>query len=390
MFVEAGGDEIILCESVVSYRKLDFHKRSYAVSYNILVLNLGGTSTKVSIYKDDQHVATKSILHSPEEMDANPLSKDQVEYRKKLVVEFMSENGYSVDDLDAIAMRWPPLNVKKGGTYLVEGKCRDIIMANYFPDERPIHGSRVVLPMVDSMLGDRKIPLYLVDPDITDEFSEIAHVSGLPDYPRKPSIHYLNHKAVARKYAADIGKKYNDLRLIICHLGGGIDIGAHEYGIAVDANEGFSGDGPFSSDRAGTVSSGVMLNICFDKGLSRKEAFKMVRGSGAGIKGHLGTDDLREVEKRIADGDKKAKLIFDALAYQIAKEIGRCYAVLRGKVDAILFTGGIAYSHAMISAITEYVGDFAPIAVYPGEMEQEALALGAYRVLVGAEEPIIM
>ena len=263
-------------------------------------------------------------------------------------------------------------------------------MENYFPDERPIHGSRVALPLIDSLLGARKVPVYLVDPDITDEFSEIAHVSGLPDYPRRPSIHYLNQKAVARKYAADIGRTYNDLRLIVCHLGGGIDIGAHEYGIAIDANEGFSGDGPFSSDRAGTVSTGVMREICFDKGLSRKEAFRMVRGNAAGIKGHLGTDDLREVEKRIADGDRKAELIFNALAYQIAKEIGRCYAVLRGKADAILFTGGISYSKAMISAVTSYVGDFAPIAVYPGEMEQEALALGAYRVLTGAEELVIM
>ena len=357
--------------------------------YHILILNLGGTSTKVSIYEDDRHVATKSISHSVAEMEANPLSKDQVAYRKGLVTAYLEENGCSVEDFDTIVMRAPPFRVKKGGTYLVEGKCRDVVMAYYHPDERPIHGNRIVLPLIDSLLGDRKVPVYLVDPDMVDEFPEIAHVSGLPDYPRIPSIHYLNQKAVARKYAADIGRPYGDLRLIICHLGGGISIGAHEYGVAIDSNEGSEGWGPFSTDRAGTVSTGVMLEICFDKGLSKQEAHGVLRGK-AGLKGHLGTDDLREVEKRIADGDKKAELIFNAMAYQIAKEIGGCYAALRGKADAILFTGGISYSKAMLKAVTSYVGDFAPIAVYPGEMEQEALALGAYRVLTGAEELVIM
>jgi len=359
------------------------------VSYNILVLNLGGTSTKISIYKDDQHMATKSISHSAADIEANPLSKDQVEFRKELVTKFIEENGYSVDDFDTIVMRAPPFRAKKGGTYLVEGKCREVIMEYYHPDERPIHGNRIVLPLIDSLLEGRKIPIYLVDPDMVDEFSELAHVSGLPEYPRIPSIHYLNQKAIARKYSADIGKPYDSLRLIICHLGGGISIGAHEYGVAIDSNEGSEGWGPFSTDRAGTVSTGVMLEICFDKGLTKQEAHGMLRGK-AGLKGHLGTDDLREVERRISQGDKKAELIFNAMAYQIAKEIGGCYAALKGKVDAILFTGGISYSKAMIDTIKEYIGGFAPVVVYPGEMEQEALALGAYRVLTGAEKPVIM
>lgn len=359
------------------------------MSYKLLILNLGGTSSKVSIYEDDKHIVTKSLLHSVEDMEAHPLSKDQVAYRKGIVLDFLATNKYTMVDFDAIVMRAPPFRVKKGGTYLVEGKCREIIMDYYHPDDRPIHGNRIVLPLIDALLEGRKVPIYLVDPDMVDEFPELAHVSGMPGVERTPSIHYLNQKAVARKYASDIGKPYKDLRLIICHLGGGISVGAHEYGIAIDGNEGSEGWGPFSADRAGTVATGVMLHICYDLGLTKEEAHRMVRGN-AGLKGHLGTVDLREVEKRIADGDKKAELVFNALAYQIAKEIGSCYAALRGKVDAILFTGGMAHSEKLISTIKSYVGSFAPFALYPGEMEQEALALGTYRVLTGVEEPVIM
>lgn len=359
------------------------------MAYKILVLNLGGTSTKASIYEDDKHIATMSVSHSAKDMEAHPLSVDQVAYRKGLIVRFLLDNGYKVECFDAVVMRAPPFRATKGGTYLVEGKCRDIVMAYYHPDKRPIHGNRIALPLIDELLGDRKVPVYLVDPDMVDEFPEIAHVSGLPDYPRKPSIHYLNQKAIARKYAADIGKPYSDLRLIICHLGGGISVGAHEYGLAIDGNEGSEGWGPFSTDRAGTVATSVMLEICYDKGLTKQQAHGMLRGN-AGLKGHLGTDDLREVEKRVADGDRKAELIYNAMAYQIAKEIGSCYAALRCKVDAILFTGGISHSKKMIDTIKSYVGDLAPFALYPGEMEQEALALGAYRVLAGDEKPVIM
>lgn len=359
------------------------------MAYKILVLNLGGTSSKFSIYEDDRHIQTKSVSHSAEEMAAHPLSKDQVAFRREIVSSFLRENGYRAADFDTFVLRAPPFRAPRGGTYLVEGKCRDVVLSYYHPDERPIHGNRIVLPLIDELRGGRDVPVYLVDPDMVDEFSELAHVSGLPDYARNPSIHYLNQKAIARKYAQDIGKSYSDLRLIICHMGGGISIGAHEFGVAIDSNEGSEGWGPFSTDRAGTVATSIMLELCFDKGLSRQEVHHMLRGK-AGLKGHLGTDDLREVERRIDAGDKKAERIFNALAYQIAKEIGCCYAALRGKADAIVFTGGMANSKKLIEEIGSYVGGFAPFALYPGEKEQEALALGAYRVLSGQEKPIIM
>lgn len=359
------------------------------MSYKLLILNLGGTSSKVSIYEDETLIVTKSLLHSAKDMEEHPLSKDQVQYRKDIVKDFLAMNGYTVDDFDAMVLRAPPFRVKKGGTYLVEGKCREIIMDYYHPDDPPIHGNRIVLPVIDALLEGRKTPIYLVDPDMVDEFPEIAHVSGIPGIARNPSIHYLNQKAVARKYASDIGKKYEELRLIVCHMGGGMSSGAHEYGRAIDSNEGSEGWGPFSADRAGTVATGTMLHICYDLGLTKEEAHKMVRGN-AGLKGLLGTVDLREVEKRIDEGDKKAELVFSALAFQLAKEIGSCYAVLCGKVDAILFTGGMANSKRLIAEIKKYVGSFAPFALYPGEMEQEALALGTLRVLRGEEKPVIM
>lgn len=359
------------------------------MSFKLLILNLGGTSSKVSIYEDEKLIVTKSLLHCAKDMEDHPLSKDQVEYRKGIVLDFLAESKYTVDDFDAIVMRAPPFRTKIGGTYLVEGKCREVIMDYYHPEDPPIHGNRIVLPLIDALLEGRKKPIYLVDPDMVDEFPEIAHVSGIPGIERNPSIHYLNQKAVARRYAADIGKDYSELRLIVCHMGGGMSIGAHEYGVAVDSNEGSEGWGPFSADRAGTVATGTMLHICYDLGLTKEQAHKMVRGN-AGLKGHLGTVDLREIEKRISEGDKKAELIFNALAYQLAKEIGSCYAVLCGKVDAIIFTGGMANSKKLIEAIRHYVGSFAPFALYPGEMEQEALALGTLRVLRGEEEPVIM
>lgn len=359
------------------------------MDYKLLVLNLGGTSSKVSIYRGREHVVTQSLLHSVEDMQRHPLSRDQVAYRKEIVLDFLARNGYSMDDFDAVILRAPPFRVKKGGTYLVTGKCREVVLSYYHPDDPPIHGNRIVLPVIDALLDGRKTPVYLVDPDMVDEFSPLAHVSGIPGVERIPSIHYLNQKAVARQYAEDVGKPYESLRLIVCHMGGGISIGAHEYGVAIDSNEGSEGWGPFSADRAGTVATGTMLHICYDLGLTKEEAHRMVRGN-AGLKGHLGTVDLREVQQRIADGDEKATLIFNALAYQIAKEIGCCYAALRGKVDAILFTGGMAHSERLISTIRSYVGDFAPFALYPGEKEQEALALGALRVLNGEEEPVLM
>ena len=178
------------------------------MSYKLLILNLGGTSSKVSIYEDETLIVTKSLLHSAKDMEEHPLSKDQVQYRKDIVKDFLAMNGYTVDDFDAMVLRAPPFRVKQGGTYLVEGKCREIIMDYYHPNDPPIHGNRIVLPVIDALLEDRKTPIYLVDPDMVDEFPEIAHVSGIPGIARNPSIHYLNQKSVARKYASDIGKKY--------------------------------------------------------------------------------------------------------------------------------------------------------------------------------------
>lgn len=361
------------------------------MAYKILALNLGGTSSKAAIYEDRACKAEWSVSHNKEELAEHPTSREQVLYRKELIEEFLEKNHYEVDDFDTFVMRSPPIMVKRSGTYILEGLCEQAVLNFYHPEDPPIHGNRIVYPIIQEMIRDRKdgkkVPVYLVDPPTIDEYPDYAHVLGVKGYRRNPTIHVLNQKAVARRYAEDIGRSYFDLNLIVCHLGGGVTITAHEKGMAIDSNKGNEGWGPMSPDRAGTVGTDVMLAICYDEGLTKEQAHKRVRGE-AGLKGLLGTDDLREVERRIDEGDEYAETVFRAMAFQFAKEIGSCYAVLRGKVDGIIFTGGISHSKRMIDEVKSYIGTLAPVAVYAGEMENEALALGALRALTG-EEPAI-
>lgn len=359
------------------------------MSKKLFVLNLGGTSTKASIFEDDRQIATLSEHHSEQEMAENPTSAEQVNYRRQMIEKFLKDEKYEVTDFDAFVMRSPPVKVECCGTYLVEGKIREKLLEFYHPDQKPEHGNRFALPLLEAMRGELDTPIYLVDPPNIDEYWDIAHVSGIPGYPRKPGFHVLNQKAVARKYADSIGKRYSELKLVVVHMGGGISIAAHEYGRTVESDNAGEGWGPFSTNRAGTVAAKTMLELCFDKGLEREQVHRLIRGD-CGLQGLLGTTDLREIEKRIEEGDAYADLVYRAMVMQIAEGIGGMFAVLKGKIDAIIFTGGMAYSEKLIASIKKYVGSLAPIAVIPGEMEQEALAMGAYRVLTGKEEPVTL
>lgn len=355
--------------------------------YRILVMNLGGTSTKLAIFEDKQCVVDYSCKHSLEEMEKNPLSVDQVAYRKEIILNWLSENGFSMDDFDALAVRCTPIKeVRDGGTYEIAGTYREKVLAHYHPDQVPEHGTRISVPIAEELIGERKIPMYVTDPGSVNELSEIARISGIKDYPYTSSFHALNQRATARKYAESVGKAYQDCRLIVAHLGAGISVGAHVNGRICDVNNAGYGTGPFTPQRAGTVETGTLISLCFDKGLTKKEVQRIVRGD-AGVLSHLGTDDMREVEARIASGDRYAELVFNAMAYQIAKAIGAEAAVLQGQVDAILITGGIAHSNKLVDEISSYVKAFAPVIAFPGEFENEALALGAYRVMSGEEAP---
>lgn len=353
--------------------------------YRILVMNLGGTSTKLAIFENKQCVVDYSCKHALEELEKHPLSVEQVMYRKEIILNWLAENGFSMDDFDALAVRCTPIkDVRNGGTYEISGVYREKVLAHYHPEQIPEHGTRISVPIAEELIGDRKIPMYVTDPGSVNELSEVAKISGIKDYPYTTSFHALNQRATARKYAESVGKAYRDCRLIVAHLGAGISVGAHENGRICDVNNAGYGTGPFTPQRAGTVETGTLINLCFDKGLTKAEVQRIVRGN-AGILSQLGTDDMREVEARIANGDQFAELVFKAMAYQIAKAIGAKAAVLRGRIDAILITGGIAHSKKLVDEINSYVKTFAPVIVFPGEFENEALALGAYRIMSGEE-----
>jgi butyrate kinase len=354
--------------------------------YKILVLNLGSTSSKVAIYHDKTCIADHTIRHSVEDMQKHPLGKDQLSFRKKLILDWLRENGAAIEDFDAIAGRGANTDegARTGGTYLVDENYAKALLGKFDPEIPIIHGIRLVAPMALEFARVKGIPFYITDPTSVDEMRPIARTSGFAAYERKPGFHPLNHKAVARKYAQSVGKDYNELRLIVAHMGGGVSVGAHCCGKVIDANDCADGYGPFSPERAGTVSAGVMLDICFSGKYTKQEIYHQIRAA-SGVFSHLGTKDMKEVETRVAGGDKKAALVFEALAYNIAKEIGQCYVALECDCEAIIFTGGMAYSKLLMEYIKKYAGKLAPFVMYPGEFENEALAFGAYRVLSGQE-----
>lgn len=356
--------------------------------YKILVLNFGGTSSKVAIYHDEKVFADETIRHSDEDMAKNPLSKHQLEYRRQLVKEWVESKGEKINGFDAIAGRGAYVEgAYKSGTYIVDESYKNALLTKFIPDLPLSHGTRLVLPIALEFTKECNIPIYITDPVSVDELQPIARISGFAEYNRVAGFQPLNQKAVARKYAAKIGKEYKDCRLIIAHMGSGISIGAHVGGRVIEVNDCGHGYGPISPERAGTVSARVMMEISYSGKYTQQELYNKII-TKSGVFAHLGTKDMREVERRIGEGDKKAALVYEAMAYSIAKEIGQCYAALCCKADGLLFTGGLAYSKMLTDLICKYVGSIAPIEIYPGEFENEALAAGAYRVLTGQEEPI--
>ncbi len=358
--------------------------------YRILVINFGGTSTKIAIFENDTFLLDHVFRHSLEDMNKHKSSKEQVAYRKGLIADWLEENNYKIEDFSALAMMAGTVaEANKGGTYLLTGRYKEALLAMYCPDEPPIHGNRIITPITLGLIGDKDIPVYITDPPSVDELDPVARVMGVKGYERRAAFHALSQKATARKMCEELGKPYNECRFVVAHLGAGISVGAHRYGKIIDVNDTGEGDGPFTPQRAGTVPTFVMLDLCYDKGLSRKETHRKIRGD-AGLIGLLGTDNIVEVQNRIAAGDEYAAVVLDAMAYQVAKEIGGCVAALEGQIDAIGITGGIMYSDFVRENIVRRVKAFAPVMIYPGECENEALALGAYRVLSGQEKAIIL
>ncbi|WP_077621633.1 butyrate kinase [Sediminibacillus massiliensis] len=347
----------------------------------ILVINPGSTSTKIGVFDKHQCLFEKTIKHSYEELSNFNRIIDQFEFRKKVILEQLHEQGLNISKFDAVCGRGGLLRPIEGGTYLVNDEMLQDLRMGYNGEHASNLGGILAYAIAEGL----NIPSYIVDPVVVDELDDISRISGFPDIPRKSIFHALNQKAVARRAAAELHDKYEEVDLVVVHMGGGITVGAHKKGRVVDVNNGLHGDGPFSPERAGTVPAGDLVAMCFSGQYYRGEIMKKLIGEG-GLVGYLNTNDALEVERMIENGDKRAKLVYEAMAYQIAKEIGSAAIALSGSVDAIVLTGGLAYGKRFVDLISERVSWIADILVYPGENEIQALAEGTLRVLLGEEK----
>ncbi|WP_252502995.1 butyrate kinase [Sporosarcina sp. Marseille-Q4943] len=350
-------------------------------SFRILVINPGSTSTKIGVYDNEKNIFEDTLRHQAEKLAQFASVIDQYSFRKDVILSSLNAGGIQLTDLDAVCGRGGLLRPISGGTYNVNEEMLNDLKKGFSGQ----HASNLGGILANEIASDARIPAFIVDPVVVDEMQPIARISGFAPISRKSIFHALNQKAVARRYAKQIGKSYNELRLIVTHMGGGITVGAHRYGKVIDVNNGLHGDGPFSPERAGTVPIGELVDLCYSGTYFRKEIMAKLVGQG-GLVGYLGTNDAVNVEKRIEAGDEKAALLYEAMAYQVAKEIGSAATVLEGKVDAIILTGGLAYGKEYVEMIKNRVEWISKVVTYPGEDELQALAEGALRVMIGEEQ----
>lgn len=346
----------------------------------ILVVNPGSTSTKIAIFEGENQVDLKVLRHSPEELSMFKTLWEQFDFRLKIILEFLDENGLKPADFSAIVGIGGLLRPVKGGVYRVNEKMLEDARNNFQGE----HPSNLGCALAYEIAKMGNVEAFTVDPVSVDEFEPLARYSGHPLIQRRSLSHALNIHATARLASEKIGKKYEEANFIIAHLGGGISVCPVKGGKIIDANDA-SSDGPFSPERTGGLPLQPFITLCFSGKYNEQEIRKLVMGKG-GLVAYLGTNDANEVEKRINEGDAYAREVYEAMAYQIAKEIGAMATVLKGDVDAIVLTGGLANSKMLVDWIIERVSFIAPVLVFPGEDEMKALALGALRVLRGEEK----
>lgn len=347
---------------------------------NILVINPGSTSTKIAVYEDEKPVMLRNIHHSPEELKQFEKITDQRTFRRDLVIRELEYLNIPMN-FDIIIGRGGLARPVAGGVYRVNEKmCMDSY--NAIRKHACNLGCMIALELANGIPGC--LPL-IADPGMVDELDDVARISGSPLMPKIAIWHALNQRAIARRFAREYGKRYEDLNLIICHLGGGISVAVHRHGLAVDANNALDGEGPLSPERAGTLPAADLIHLCYSGKYTKEQLLKRIAGQ-AGLVAHLGTTNVKEIIGRIEQGDEKARLLIDAMIYQTAKTIAGDSAVLYGKVDAILLTGGIAYSDYITSRLRERIEFLAPVHIYPGEDEMQALALNALAVWRGQRE----
>lgn len=350
------------------------------MAYKILIINPGSTSTKIGVYEDETQVMEETLRHSTEEIAQYATIYDQKDFRKDVIVSILKEKGVDLNDIDVVVGRGGLLKPIPGGTYETTPELLEDLKIG----KQGQHASNLGGILAKEIASEINVPSYIVDPVVVDELQDVARLSGHPEMPRISIFHALNQKAVAKRYAKETGKAYEDLNLIVVHMGGGVSVGAHKNGKVVDVANALDGDGPFSPERAGGLPSGALMKLCFSGKYTQAEVGKMINGNG-GFNAYVGTNDMRDLVK-MAETDDNAKLVMDAFHYQLVKEIGAMAVVLGGKVDQIILTGGIAYNAITQNTMKESVEWIAPVTVYPGEDELLALAQGAIRVMSGEEE----
>ena len=351
----------------------------------ILAINPGSTSTKIAVYDAEKELFVKTLRHSNEELEVFTKVSDQYQFRKDAITTALVENNIKVSDLSAIVARGGLLKPIPSGVYEVnEEMIKDLTEAN-----RGEHASNLGgIIAANLSLESKSCKAYIADPVVVDELEPIARISGHPLFSKRSIFHALNQKAIAKIYAASQNREYKSMNLIVTHLGGGVSVGAHCNGKVVDVNNALDGEGPFSPERSGTLPAKQLADLCFSGEYTLAEVGKMINGKG-GMVAHLGTNSFNEIERKVLEGDAKFTLYSDAFAYNVSKEIGAMATVLKGKVDAILITGGIAHNGGLMDKMKEYISFIAPVVIYPGEDEMGALAMNGLAILNGKESSSI-
>ena len=351
------------------------------MSYKILAINPGSTSTKVALYEEERPLLESTLRHSTEEVSRFADVIDQLDWRRGLILSMLRDNGFDIGELSVVIGRGGLIHPVTAGVYEVNSRMRyDLRHAQMR------HACNLGGLLAAQIAHMAKVKAYIADPPVVDEMDDVARITGMPMCPRKPIFHALNQKAIARLHCEKTGKVYERSNLIVAHMGGGISVAAHCRGRIVDVNNALDGDGPFAPDRAGNIPSAELIKTCFSGQYTKEELLKFVSSKG-GLVALLGTNSVIQVMERIEQGDQRARKVLDAMCYNISKQIGAMAAALAGEVDGILLTGGIAYNEPIVEAIRRRCSFIAPITVYPGENELEALAINALVVLRGIVAP---
>ena len=351
----------------------------------ILAINPGSTSTKIAVYQGSKSVFLKNIKHTAEELQPFKKIVDQFSFRKEIILKELEAADIRIDLITAVVGRGGLVKPIESGVYEVNEQMIKDLHISKLGEHASNLGGLIANDIAQSLEGARA---FIADPVVVDEMEDVARYTGHPKFIRHSIFHALNQKAIARKYSKSVDTPYNELNLIITHLGGGISVGAHRKGKVIDVNNALDGDGPFSPERTGTLPCGQVAKLCFSGEYTHEQVKKMIKGEG-GLVAYLGTNDAYDVEMRVKDGDEEAKKVHDAIAYQLGKEIGSLSTVLKGEVDAIILTGGMAYDKLLVDYIKNMVQFIAPVIVYPGEDEMEALAMNGLMVMKGEVEPKI-